>query len=86
VLAFSFAQLKHPGVGFLAGLGWVLSPEEKYRRFIVDGFRRGRRAAWLPAQDWEALLPLPLDEVRRRLGVAPVGPYETVRTGAAQTA
>jgi ubiquinone biosynthesis protein COQ4 len=79
VLAFSFAQLKHPGVGFLAGLGYLLSPEPKYRAFIRDGFRRGRRAAWLPAQDWEALLPLPLDEVRRQLDIEPVGPYETIR-------
>jgi ubiquinone biosynthesis protein COQ4 len=79
VLAFSFAQLRHPGVGFLAALGYILSPEAKYRRFILDGFRRGRRAAWLPAQDWEALLPLPLDQVRRQLHIDPVPPYEPVR-------
>lgn len=76
VLAFSFAQTGHPGVGFLGALGFVLAPERELRRFIIDGFRRGRAAAWLPAQDWAALLPLPLDEVRARLGITPVGAYE----------
>ncbi len=79
VLAFSFAQLRHPGVGFLAALGVVLAPDAQTRHFIFDGFRRGRRATWLPAQDWESLLPLPLDEVRRRLSIEPVPPYQPVR-------
>jgi ubiquinone biosynthesis protein COQ4 len=79
VLAFSFAQLRHPGVGFLAALGLVLAPDAKIRSFIIDGFRRGRRATWLPAQDWERLLPLPLDQVRRQLHIEPVPAYEPVR-------
>jgi ubiquinone biosynthesis protein COQ4 len=79
ILAFSFAQTGHPGVAFLATVGVVMAPEARFRRFIVDGFRRGRRAAWLPAQDWEALLPLPLDEVRAHLRIAPVAPYVPVR-------
>jgi len=79
ILAFSFAQTWHPGVGFLVGVGLVMSGELKYRRFIVDGFLKGRRAAWLPAQAWEELLPLPLDEVRARLGITPVADYEEVR-------
>jgi ubiquinone biosynthesis protein COQ4 len=79
VLAFSFAQLRHPGVGFLAAIGLVLAPDAGVRRFILDGFRRGRRAAWLPAQDWESLLPLPLDQVRRQLHIDPVPAYEPVR-------
>jgi ubiquinone biosynthesis protein COQ4 len=79
ILAFSFAQTWHPGVGFLVGVGLVMSGELRYRRFIVEGFLRGRRAAWLPAQAWEELLPLPLDEVRARLGITPVADYEEVR-------
>jgi len=79
ILAFSFAQTWHPGVGFLVGVGLVMSGEMKYRRFIVDGFLKGRRASWLPAQAWEELLPLPLDEVRARLGITPVADYEEVR-------
>jgi ubiquinone biosynthesis protein COQ4 len=39
------------------------------------GRRRGKAAQYLLAADWERLLPLPLDEVRRELHVEPVGPY-----------
>lgn len=81
VLAFSFGQTGHIGVGFLAAIAIVLAPSPYYRRFVIDGFRKGRAAAWLPAQDWEALLPLPLAEVRERLGIAPVGHYAEVREG-----
>lgn len=79
LLAFTFAQTRHPGIGFLAGLGIVFTPHANARRMIRDGFRRGRRAAWLPTQDWAALLPRPLDEVRRELRVDVVPDYEPVR-------
>jgi len=79
LLAFSFAQTKHPGVGFLAGLGMVFAREPKQRRFVVQGFRKGRRADWLPTQRWEEMLELPLEDVRRQLGVVPVAAYEEVR-------
>ncbi|HEX6839448.1 MAG TPA: hypothetical protein VF334_22885, partial [Polyangia bacterium] len=50
------------------------------RALIIKGFARGLRAAWLPAQPWEALLPLPLDEVRRRLNVDAPPDYTPVRS------
>lgn len=80
LLAFTFAQTGHAGVGFLAALGAVLTPSHEARRMIFDGFRRGRRAAWLPPRDWVSLLPRPLDEVRRELGIDSVPVYEPVRT------
>ena len=83
ILAFSFGQIGHVGVGFLAAVALVLAPSPYYRKFVIDAFRKGRRAAWLPAQDWEALLPLPLDEVRERLGIEPVGRYAEVRPASA---
>ena len=85
LLAFTFAQTRHPGIGFLAGLGLAFASHPGQRRLVTDGYRRGRRAEWLPAQDWAALLPLPLDEVRKRLRVGPPPAYEPVRemTGAA---
>lgn len=79
LLAFTFAQTRHPGIGFLAGLGWLLGMHAGARNMIAGGFRRGRRAAWLPAQDWIALLPRPLDDVRRELGVDAAPDYEPVR-------
>ena len=49
-------------------------------QLIVDGYRRGRAAAWLPAQDWESLLALPVDEVRARLRLGAPAVYTPVRT------
>jgi ubiquinone biosynthesis protein COQ4 len=79
LLAFTFAQTGHPGIGFLAGIGAVVADDRRFRRMIADGYRRGKRAAWLPPTDWAALLPQPLDQVRRQLGVDPVPAYEPVR-------
>lgn len=42
---------------------------------FFDGRRRGARAAYLMAQDWERLLPMPLDEARRELNLDPPPRY-----------
>lgn len=69
VLAFEAGQMPSPA-NFLvalvasAGLGVDRLP------ILWRAFRRGRRAAWLPAADWEALLEMPLTEARALLGMA----------------
>jgi ubiquinone biosynthesis protein COQ4 len=78
LLAFTFAQIRHPGIGFLTALGLALGDGDA-RRMIAGGYRRGRRAVWLAPIDWEPLLPLPLAEARRRLRVEPAPAYEPVR-------
>jgi ubiquinone biosynthesis protein COQ4 len=96
LLAFSFAQTRHPGVGLIVmaallrvSFGHLFEPASEapvavdraaVRRMIVQGFVRGVRAAWMPAQDWEALMARPLDEVRRELGLGDAPIYEPVRT------
>jgi ubiquinone biosynthesis protein COQ4 len=50
------------------------------RRVILDGFRRGYGARWLPAQEWESLLELPVEEVRRRLSLEAPPVYAAVRS------
>jgi ubiquinone biosynthesis protein COQ4 len=82
LLAFTFAQTRNLGVGFLAGIGVVLGGVPGARRFIARGFARGLRASWMPAVDWVKLLPRPLDEVRRELGIEEIPVYEPVRTHA----
>jgi ubiquinone biosynthesis protein COQ4 len=84
LLAFSFAQTRNPGIGFIVAvaLGKARGNRE-FRRLLIGGWRRGRRAEWLPAADWEALLPLPLEEVRARLGVLAAPRYEGVRSAGA---
>ena len=67
LLAFTFAQTHNPALllvviggaarGFLQGR-WSLAGE---------AYRRGQRAAWLPAVRWETLLARPLAEVREEL-------------------
>jgi ubiquinone biosynthesis protein COQ4 len=84
LLAFSFAQTHHPGVGFivLAGLlnGVGVNHYHPARRELAVGFWRGFRATWLPAVEWEKLLETPIAEVRERLGVGAPRNYEVVRS------
>lgn len=79
LLAFTLAQTRNPGMAFLVAVAFLHGRNVGTREQIRGGFARGRAAAWLPAQPWEALLPLPLDEVRRRLGVDAPPDYEPVR-------
>jgi hypothetical protein len=83
LLAFSFAQTLNPGVGFIVAVAWYKAGRGKVRGLIVDGFRRGRRAAWLPAFDWEAPCSRPLDDVRRELRIEVAPSYEAVRSAGA---
>jgi ubiquinone biosynthesis protein COQ4 len=85
LLAFTFAQTFNPAIGLILAIGLVktgVAPgggSAAYRT-IVDGFRRGRKAAWLPGQDWEALLAQPLDEVRARLELEAAPVYKEIRS------
>lgn len=82
LLAFTYRQIRNRGIGFIVCVAYLKAgktyPEE--RLMIRDGYRRAKKAAWLPGADWEALLERPLDEVRQTLGVVPVGSYETLRS------
>ena len=68
LLAFDLGQARTPGLLLLVGLGLVEATAPGRQR-ILEAYRRGRRAAWLPATDWEGLLVLPLAEVRGVLGI-----------------
>jgi ubiquinone biosynthesis protein COQ4 len=81
LLAFTLAQTKNPGVALIVGLGlYKTLGKPDARRVILDGYKRGARAAWLPGQEWESLLALSLDEVRAKLQVEAVPEYKTVRS------
>lgn len=82
LLAFTYAQTRNRGIGFIVAVAyWKAGREFGWaRRVMRDAYRRGKRAAWLPEQDWEALLARPLDEVRRELGVGEPPVYEQVRS------
>lgn len=89
LLAFTYAQTRNRGIGLIVAYGLYRLWRAGARGaadMVRGGFGRGRGAAFLPAQDWEALLPLPLDEVRRRLHVDPADPYEELRSSGAPAA
>jgi ubiquinone biosynthesis protein COQ4 len=85
LLAFIFAQSWNPAIALILAIGFgktVGFPGggASARATIADGFRRGLRAKWLPAQDWEAMLAMPVEEVRRRLGLDAPPVYREIRS------
>jgi len=48
------------------------------RRAVLEGYRRGRRAEWLYAADWENLLTEPVDAIRARYRITPPAYYPKV--------
>jgi len=80
LLAFSFAQTRNPGVGFIVAVALLRGREPRVRQFILRGFVRGLRSEWLPAVKWEKLLSLPLDRVREMLGIDAPPAYRPFRS------
>jgi ubiquinone biosynthesis protein COQ4 len=81
LLAFTFAQTWNPAIALILAIGLVKTVgRPDARKVILDGFRRGRKAAWFPAQDWESMLSLPVEEVRRRLALESPPVYQQIRS------
>lgn len=94
VLAFTYAQTKHSGIGFLISVAYLRSffgrsdqPAADTREAAAairaqcrEGYRRGRRADWIVGADWEALLELPIGEVRQRFRIPEPPVYHEVRS------
>ena len=81
VLAFSYAQTQNPGIGLIVLLG-MKKGDRSVRRTLVQAYRRGRRAAWLPAVAWESLLDRQLEDVRSELRIDSMPAYEAVTSAA----
>ena len=76
------------GVGF-AFIGWGAAREIRRedsaipaRRAVLQAWRIGRAARWLPALDYEALFAEPLETARARLNLRPPTVYAAVPAGA----
>jgi ubiquinone biosynthesis protein COQ4 len=81
LLAFTFVQTWNPAIGLIIAIGLSKTVGAPHaRQTILDGFRRGLKAAWLPEQDWESMLALPVTEVRRRLGLGSPPVYAEIRS------
>jgi ubiquinone biosynthesis protein COQ4 len=89
LLAFTYAQTRNRGIGAIAAVGfWRMwrGGAREAAALVRRAWWRGRRAAFLPAADWEALLERPLDEVRRELHIGPPPIYTPLRSAAAPAA
>jgi ubiquinone biosynthesis protein COQ4 len=72
LLAFTYAQTKNRGIGFICLMGMrklAAAYGNGVYRAAWQAYQDGKQAAWLPAQDWEMLLTLPIEEVRQRLTI-----------------
>lgn len=79
VVAFSYAQTRSLGFALIA-VAAALQFERAgsgrpYARSVWQAYLNGRKAAWLPALDYEALFAMPLDQARAQLNIAPPSLY-----------
>lgn len=82
VVAFSHAQTGNLGFAFI---GWGAAREIHRenrsipaRRAVLQAWRIGRAARWLPALDYEVLFAEPLETARARLNLRPPTVYDRV--------
>jgi ubiquinone biosynthesis protein COQ4 len=92
LVAFSYAQTRGLGWGFIAAMGALrnLTNGTRAGRAVLpavwEGYRRGRACAWLHNEDIDALFAEPLDAARTRLGLTRPVAYERAKTIAAEIA
>ncbi len=72
-LAFTYQQTRNPGFRLIIAIGLLAQKREAWRapliRAVLEGRRMGKGADFIVQHDVEALLPLPLEEARARLGI-----------------
>jgi ubiquinone biosynthesis protein COQ4 len=87
LVAFTYAQTRGLGWGVIA-LGsalkaWRTPGGKPALRALWEGYRHGREAAWLPAEDYERLLAEPLEAARARLHIGVPAAYIAMERQAA---
>ena len=82
LLAFTCAQSPNRGIAFITLVG-VYQMIKRYGwdvpGTVLSAYRDGKKAQWLPAQDWEALLQQPIGEVRSKLNIRSPQRYQHIR-------
>ncbi len=84
LLAFMYPQTRNLGAALIVLMGLAKFGRGKggrvMRRALWQAWRHGRRAAWLPGLDYEALLARPLEDLRLELNIpAPTRYLEAAR-------
>jgi ubiquinone biosynthesis protein COQ4 len=77
LLAFMYAHNRNRGALLILLMSVKRMPRAA-RHAVFEAWRNGRKARWLQDQDYEALLPRPLIEVRRALNIAHPALYRAV--------
>jgi ubiquinone biosynthesis protein COQ4 len=77
LLAFMHAHNRNLGAALIVLMSMKRMPRVA-RRAVAQAWRNGRKAHWFQDQDYEALLPQPLAEVRRALNIADPSLYRAV--------
>jgi len=79
LLAFTYAQSGNKGLAFIVAIATLTDtrkyPKSKVFSAVREGYRHGKQAAWFVAADWENLLTMPLDQVRKDLGFVEAEKY-----------
>lgn len=74
LLAVTYRQLGNLGILVIIAAGFFVTRKEASQlgigRALREAFRLGKVAKGLPGAHWEELLQMPLEDVRRQLGVA----------------
>lgn len=82
VVAFSLPQTRSAGFGLIAAGVAVQFMRARTGhpcgRAVLQAWRNGRKAAWLPGENYEALLAEPLEAARRRLKIPRPAIYEEI--------
>ncbi|MBU2379766.1 MAG: ubiquinone biosynthesis protein COQ4 [Alphaproteobacteria bacterium] len=82
VVSFSYGQTRNLGFAFIGyGAAREIQRENRSipaRRAVLQAWRNGRIARWLPALDYEALFAEPLETARARLGIQSCSVYAAV--------
>jgi ubiquinone biosynthesis protein COQ4 len=82
LVAFSYAQTRSTGFALIACVGARETGRALRGRPVAQavwqGYRNGRAAAWLPGEDYEALLAEPLEAARVRLRIARPSVYKSI--------
>jgi ubiquinone biosynthesis protein COQ4 len=77
LLAFMYAHNRNRGALLILLMSLKRMPRAA-RRAVFEAWRNGRKARWLPGQDFEALLGRPLADIRRELNITHPAAYRAV--------
>lgn len=81
-LVYTRQQTENPGFKLIVMIGFVAQkleqPRQPIQKALAEAKRNAKATNWVLEYDVEELLPLPLDEVRRRLNIAEPKIYNAI--------